>query len=87
MENTIKETTRLLLQGNLTKSEADKILLDLHIVSQRSELLPTKKETEVEIERELKELKLNVRESYLKNTMLKGFEIGFQKCFNWIKTR
>ena len=33
MKNTIIETTRLLLQGNLTKDEADKILLDLHIVS------------------------------------------------------
>ena len=33
MENTIKETTRLLLQGNLTKDEADKILLDLFGVS------------------------------------------------------
>ncbi len=32
MENTIKETTRLLLQGTLTKDEADKILLDLHNV-------------------------------------------------------
>ena len=33
MENTIKETTRLLLQGTLTKDEADKILLDLLDVS------------------------------------------------------
>ena len=33
MKNTITETTRLLLQGKLTKEEADKILLDLHIVS------------------------------------------------------
>jgi len=39
MENTIKETTRLLLQGNLTKEEADKILLDLHSVRQQSEML------------------------------------------------
>lgn len=33
MKNTIKETTRLLLQGTLTKDEADKILLDLLVVS------------------------------------------------------
>ena len=33
MEKTIKVTTRLLLNGKLTKEEADKILLDLHIVS------------------------------------------------------
>ena len=33
MENIIKETTRLLLQGTLTKEIADKILLDLHSVS------------------------------------------------------
>lgn len=33
MKKTITETTRLLLQGNLTKEEADKILLDLHNVS------------------------------------------------------
>jgi hypothetical protein len=39
MENTIKETTRLLLQGTLTKDEADKILLDLLDVSGRSEQL------------------------------------------------
>ena len=39
MENTIKETTRLLLQGTLTKDEADKILLDLHNVSNQRELL------------------------------------------------
>ena len=32
MKNTIEETTRLLLQGKLTKNEADKILLDLHSV-------------------------------------------------------
>ena len=38
MENTIKETTRLLIQGTLTKDEADKILLDLLVVSKRSEL-------------------------------------------------
>ena len=30
---TIKEITRLLLQGTLTKDEADKILLDLLVVS------------------------------------------------------
>jgi len=39
MKNTIEETTRLLLQGTLTKEEADKILLDLHIVTHRRELL------------------------------------------------
>jgi len=39
MKNTIKETTRLLLQGTLTKDEADKILLDLHNVSNQRELL------------------------------------------------
>lgn len=39
MENTIKEITRLLLQGTLTKKEADKILLDLLIVRNRRELL------------------------------------------------
>lgn len=33
MEKTIKETTRLLLQGTLTKDEADKILLGLLGVS------------------------------------------------------
>jgi hypothetical protein len=33
MKKTIEETTRLLLQGTLTKDEADKILLDLHNVS------------------------------------------------------
>ena len=36
MENTIKETTRLLSQGILTKNEADKILLDLLDVSKYS---------------------------------------------------
>ena len=35
MENTIKETTELLLQGNLTKGEADKILLGLFSVTKR----------------------------------------------------
>ncbi len=39
MKKTIKETTRLLLQGTLTKDEADKILLDLHNVVGRSEQL------------------------------------------------
>jgi hypothetical protein len=39
MENTIKEITRLLLQGTLTKDEADKILFDLLDVSGRSEQL------------------------------------------------
>ena len=39
MINTIEETTRLLLQGTLTKDEADKILLDLHNVSNRRGLL------------------------------------------------
>lgn len=33
MENTIKQTTSALLQGALTKDEADKILLDLVSVS------------------------------------------------------
>ena len=33
MEKIIKETTRLLLQGTITKEIADKILLDLHSVS------------------------------------------------------
>lgn len=33
MEKTIKETTRLLLNGTLTKEDADKILLDLYNVS------------------------------------------------------
>ena len=36
MKNIIKETTRLLLQGTLTKEIADKILLDLHSVSKRA---------------------------------------------------
>jgi hypothetical protein len=39
MKNIIEETTRLLLQGTLIKDEADKILLDLHNVSNRRELL------------------------------------------------
>lgn len=39
MKKTIEETTRLLMQGTLTKDEADKILLDLHNVSNRRELL------------------------------------------------
>ena len=39
MEKTIKETTRLLLNGTLTKEDADKILLDLYNVIGRSELL------------------------------------------------
>jgi len=39
MKKTIEETTRLLLQGNLTKDEADKILLDLHnVINQRGQL-------------------------------------------------
>ena len=39
MKKTIEETTRLLLQGNLTKDEADKILLDLHnLINQREQL-------------------------------------------------
>lgn len=33
MKKTIEETTRLLMQGTITKDEADKILLDLHNVS------------------------------------------------------
>ena len=33
MKKTIEETTRLLMQGTLTKDEADKILLGLHNVS------------------------------------------------------
>jgi hypothetical protein len=33
MEKTIKETTRLLLNGTLTKEYADKILLDLYNVN------------------------------------------------------
>jgi hypothetical protein len=43
MENTIKETTRLLLQGTLTKHEADKILLDLHNVNGQFSLEIVKK--------------------------------------------
>jgi hypothetical protein len=39
MKKTIEETTRLLMQGTLTKDEADKILLDLHSVSNQRELL------------------------------------------------
>ena len=39
MKKTIEETTRLLLQGTITKDEADKILLDLCFVSNRRELL------------------------------------------------
>ena len=43
MENTIKETTRLLLEGTLTKDEADKILLDLHNVSESACIHPKDK--------------------------------------------
>ena len=32
MENIIEKTTESLLNGSLTKAEADKILLDLHLV-------------------------------------------------------
>lgn len=39
MEKTIKETTRLLLNGTLTKEDADKILLNLYNVSSRREQL------------------------------------------------
>lgn len=39
MEKTIKETTRLLLNGTLTKEDADKILLDLCNVIGRNEQL------------------------------------------------
>ena len=43
MEKTIKETTRLLLQGTLPKDEADKILLDLHNVSESACIHPLDK--------------------------------------------
>ena len=43
MESTIKETTRLLLQGTITKEEADKILLDLHNVSESACIHPVDK--------------------------------------------
>jgi len=36
MKKIIEETTRLLIQGTLTKEIADKILLDLHIFSKRT---------------------------------------------------
>lgn len=39
METQIKEITRLLLQGTLTKEEADKFLLDLLVVRNRREQL------------------------------------------------
>lgn len=39
METQIKEITRLLLQGTLTKKEADKFLLDLLVVRNRREQL------------------------------------------------
>ena len=39
MKKTIEETTRLLMQGTLTKDEADKILLDLFDVSKQREQL------------------------------------------------
>lgn len=35
MKSKIEETTELLISGELTKKEADKILLDLHNVSKR----------------------------------------------------
>jgi hypothetical protein len=40
MEKIIKETTRLLLQGTITKEIADEILLDLHSVSITEGKLP-----------------------------------------------
>ena len=43
MKKTIKETTRLLLQGTLTKDEADKILLNLHNVSKPACIHPSDK--------------------------------------------
>jgi hypothetical protein len=39
LKKIIKETTRLLLQGIITKEEADKILIDLHFVNQQREQL------------------------------------------------
>jgi hypothetical protein len=46
MENTIKETTRLLIQGTLTKDEADKILLDLLVVSNSASDIEEKRDME-----------------------------------------
>ena len=42
MEKTIKETTRLLLNGILTKEDADKILLDLYNLNEQVCLHPDK---------------------------------------------
>lgn len=56
MENTIKETTRLLLQGTLTKDEADKILLDLHnVINQRELLIAFSKYLKKELDKDFDE--------------------------------
>jgi hypothetical protein len=43
MEKRIKETTRLLLQGKITKKDADKILLDLHNIEKLACIHPLDK--------------------------------------------
>tara|TARA_R110000796_G_C14309327_1_gene406357 strand:- start:60 stop:320 length:261 start_codon:yes stop_codon:yes gene_type:complete len=67
MKNTITETTRLLLQGNLTKEEADKILLGLHSVS---DIFPPLNTVKQEINK-------------YKETTQQGDKGHFQNGINW----
>jgi hypothetical protein len=46
--------------------------------------LPSKEEMTLELNTMLKELNKDVKPSYLKRSVLKGVEIGFKKCYDYV---
>ncbi len=80
MEKTIKETTRLLAQGIISRDEADKILLGLFGVSGS---LPTKDDGCAEGYRIANDAGYNYRR-VLREPDHDIYYSGWMDCFDWI---
>ena len=62
--------------------ESEKKQLTIHGVMHP---LPSKDEMTLELNTMLTELNKDVKPSYLKRSVLKGVEIGFKKCYEYVK--
>tara|TARA_R110000764_G_scaffold193277_1_gene278542 strand:- start:506 stop:805 length:300 start_codon:yes stop_codon:yes gene_type:complete len=70
--------------GKVAELNLVKIRLQQLILSGVMQPLPSKEEMTLELKTMLKELNKDVKPSYLKRSVLKGVEIGFKKCYQYV---
>ena len=71
----------------IDEPKASAITEDLLFLCAVVKSLPSKEECSLFLDERIKQVSEECGESYLKRTLLFGFDRGFKEAFNWFKTR